>query len=174
MLFVSGGDFVGLVHKDAEVLGSAGNDDLGKAKFSGNGQPIGATGAKNAPHSISNFAETVVEDGIDNSFLHHLLHCVATCSDGVEGDDFIAGFFKKFDGVHRALGEDAEIRHANDSFGLAFGDALLGLSHAPGGRGSVGEDLAGKDVEAEDIGDREHHRDVLDSDERRGVAGSGG
>ena len=103
-----------------------------------------------------------------------MLHGIATRTNGVEGDDFVACFLKEVDGVHRSFGEDTEIGHADDSFGGGLGNTLLGLSHAPRGGGGIGEDLAGENVEAKDVGNGEHHGDILDADEGRGVAGSGG
>ena len=165
MVFVAGGNFAGLVDEDAEVLGTSGDDDLWEAEFSGDGESFGSAGAEDAPDAVGDFAEAVVEDGVDDSFFHHLLHGIATGSDGVEGDDFVARFFKEVDGVHRALGEDAEIGHADDAFGGGLGDALLGLCHAPCCCCGVGEDFAGEDVKAEDVGDSEHHGDVFYADE---------
>lgn len=160
------GNDAGFADEDAEVLGSAGNDDLREAEFAGDGESVGSASAEDAPNSVGNFAEAVVEDGGDDSFLHHLLHGVTTSTDGVEGNDFVAGLFKEVDGVHGALGEDTEIGHADDAFGGGLGDALLGLSHAPGSGSGVGENFAGEDVESEDVGDGEHHGDVFNSDER--------
>ena len=148
------------------MLGSAGNDDLGKAKLAGDGESVGAAGAEDAPDSVGNFAETVVEDRVDDSFFHHLLHGVTTGADGVEGDDFVAGGFEEFDGVHGTLGEDAEVGHSDDALGGGLGDALLGLSHAPGGGGGIGENFAGEDVESENVGNCKHHGDVLNTYER--------
>ncbi len=186
VVFVSGGNFGGLVDEDAEVLGATGDDDLGEAKLPGDGEAVGATCAEDAEDAVGDFAKAVVEDGVDDSFFHHLFHGVTTGADGVEGDDLVAGFFKEFDGVHGALSEDAEVGHADDALGAfelalalarphGFCDAFLcGLGHAPGGGGGVCEDFAGEDVEAEDVGDGEHHGDVLDADEGGGVAGGGG
>ena len=84
----------------------------------------------------------------------------------MEGDDFVTGRFEEFDGVHRALGENPEVGHSDDSFGGGLGDTLLGLGHAPGGGGSIGENFSREDVESEDVGDGEHHGDVFDADER--------
>ena len=142
---------------------------MGQAQFAGHRESVGTTSPKYAPDAVGNFTESVIEDGIDDSFLHHLLHGITSGSDGVEGDDLVSCFFEELDGMHRSLGENAEIGHANDPFGFALGDALLGLSHAPGGCRGVSEDLPGEDVQSQDIGHCKHHGDVLDADKGRSV-----
>ena len=74
---------------------------------------------------------------------------------------------------HRALGQHAEVGHADQracrrprARRAATPEVAIPTRRA----GSVGEDLPRQRVEAEDVADGEHHRHVLDPDERADVS----
>ena len=151
------------------MLGAARHDHLRKAERAGHGEPLRAARAEAVEHLVADLAHRVVEDGADDALAHHQLHRAPAGADGVEHERLVAARGEETLGVQRAPREDPEVRDADERL-VALAplprELHLHLRHAVRRAGRVREHLPHERVQAEDVADREHHRDVGDADVR--------
>ena len=143
----------------------AGHDDAGDPGIPDRPQPLGIGGKDAAVETVDDVLGAEIDNALDASLGDEVLHRVGADAVAMEGDDVDAMALQH-------LTDDAGGGRGDASRGDADGRALFaqgsagGLGHADHRADAFGQDPAGDDVEAEDIGHRMNDRDVAGADQR--------
>ena len=164
-----GGTLTEVYHVEA-----AGGDDRGDLGAGGGVEALGAGGEDAADEFVGPLRGRDVEHTGDQAAGDERLHRAAAVAGRGEDEDFVAGGFEQALRFGHAGGRVA--KHAGDDEGLFGRRRRRGrrgrpcVDHAANRAGGVFKNSAGDAVDAGDVHNRGHHRNVGRANVRRGLA----